>query len=80
MLLAAESGRQAVLMAPTELLAEQHLRKMRALVEPLGLSVQILTGQLKASERKKALGELRDGTSALTVGTHALIQEECRIS
>ena len=75
MLLAAESGRQAVLMAPTELLAEQHLRKMRALVEPLGLSVQILTGQLKASERKKALEALRDGTSALTVGTHALIQE-----
>ena len=75
MLLAAESGRQAVLMAPTELLAEQHLRKLRALVEPLGLSVQILTGQLKASERKEALGALRDGRAALTVGTHALIQE-----
>jgi ATP-dependent DNA helicase RecG len=76
MLLAAESGRQAVLMAPTELLAEQHSRKMRALVEPLGLSVQILTGQLKASERKKVLGALSDGTAALTVGTHALIQED----
>jgi len=75
MLLAAESGRQAVLMAPTELLAEQHSRKMRALVEPLGLSVEILTGQLKASERKKVLGALSDGTAALTVGTHALIQE-----
>ena len=75
MLLAAESGRQAVLMAPTELLAEQHLRKIGALVEPLGLTIQILTGQLKASERKKALGALRDGTAALTVGTHALIQE-----
>ena len=75
MLLAAESGRQAVLMAPTELLAEQHSRKMRALVEPLGLSVEILTGQLKASARKKVLGALSDGTAALTVGTHALIQE-----
>jgi len=75
MLLAAESGRQAVLMAPTELLAEQHSRKMRALVEPLGLSVEILTSQLKASERKKVLGALSDGTAALTVGTHALIQE-----
>ena len=62
-------------MAPTELLAEQHLRRMRELVEPLGLAVQILTGQLKTSERKKALKVLSDGTAALTVGTHALIQE-----
>ena len=75
MLLAVESGRQSVLMAPTELLAEQHLRTMRELVDPLGLSVQILTGRLKASERDKALAALRDGTAALTVGTHALIQE-----
>ena len=75
MLLAAESGRQAVLMAPTELLAEQHFRTMRELVEPLGMTVQILTGQLAASERKKSLEALRDGTAALTVGTHALIQE-----
>ena len=75
MLLAAESGRQAVLMAPTELLAEQHLRTMRELVEPLGITIQILTGQLGTSERKRSLEALRDGTSALTVGTHALIQE-----
>ena len=75
MLLAAESGRQAVLMAPTELLAEQHVRKLSELVEPLGLSVQVLTGQLKASERKAALRALSDGTAVLTVGTHALIQD-----
>ena len=75
MLLAAESGRQAVLMAPTELLAEQHLRKMRELVEPLGMTVQILTGQLGTADRKRSLEALRDGTAALTVGTHALIQE-----
>ncbi len=75
MLLAAESGRQSVLMAPTELLAEQHFRTMRELVEPLGMSVQILTGQLAAAERKKSLQALRDGSAALTVGTHALIQE-----
>ncbi len=75
MLLAAESGRQAVLMAPTELLAEQHVRKLSELVEPLGLSVQVLTGQLKASERKAALKALSDGTAVLTVGTHALIQD-----
>ena len=75
MLLAAESGRQAVLMAPTELLAEQHFRNMKELVEPLGMTVQILTGQLGTSERKKSLEALREGTAALTVGTHALIQE-----
>ena len=75
MLLAAESGRQAVLMAPTELLAEQHVRKLRELVEPLGLSVHLLTGQLTTAKRKKTLKALSDGTAALTVGTHALIQE-----
>ena len=75
MLLAAESGRQAVLMAPTELLAEQHVRKLGELVEPLGLSVHLLTGQLTTAERKKTLKALSDGTAALTVGTHALIQE-----
>ena len=75
MLLAAESGRQAVLMAPTELLAEQHFRNMKELVEPLGMTVQILTGQMGTSERKKSLEALREGTAVLTVGTHALIQE-----
>jgi ATP-dependent DNA helicase RecG len=75
MLLAAESGRQAVLMAPTELLAEQHVRKLGELVEPLGLSVHLLTGQLTTAKRKKTLKALSDGTAALTVGTHALIQE-----
>ena len=75
MLLAAESGRQAVLMAPTELLAEQHFRNMKELVEPLGMTVQILTGQLGTSERKKSLQALREGNATLTVGTHALIQE-----
>ncbi len=75
MLLAAESGRQAVLMAPTELLAEQHARRLKELLEPLGLSVYILTGQLKTSQRNAVLGALRDGTALVTVGTHALIQE-----
>jgi ATP-dependent DNA helicase RecG len=75
MLLAVESGRQAVLMAPTELLAEQHVRGMRELVQPLGLSVEILTGQLRAPERKKTLTALRDGSAVLAVGTHALIQD-----
>jgi ATP-dependent DNA helicase RecG len=75
MLLAVESGRQAVLMAPTELLTEQHARRIGELVQPLGLSVSTLTGQLKASERKQVLKGLQEGTGTITVGTHALIQK-----
>jgi ATP-dependent DNA helicase RecG len=75
MLLAVESGRQAVLMAPTELLTEQHARRIGELVQPLGLSVSTLTGQLKASERKQVLKGLQEGTATITVGTHALIQK-----
>ncbi len=75
MLLAVEGKRQAVLLAPTELLAEQHARKLGELVEPLGLQIHILTGRLGAAERKKALGALQDGSARLIVGTHALIQE-----
>ncbi|MEJ2539563.1 MAG: ATP-dependent DNA helicase RecG [Gemmatimonadota bacterium] len=75
MLLAAEGGWQSVLMAPTEILAEQHARKLRELVEPLGLEVTLLTGRLGAAERRGALGALADGRALLGVGTHALIQE-----
>jgi ATP-dependent DNA helicase RecG len=75
MLLAVEGGSQAALMAPTELLAEQHARKLGALLEPLGLDVGLLTGSLGATERRRVLGGLRTGELPLAVGTHALIQE-----
>ncbi|MCG6957200.1 MAG: ATP-dependent DNA helicase RecG [Gemmatimonadetes bacterium] len=75
MLLAVEGGSQAALMAPTEILAEQHARKVRAMVEPLGLDVVLLTGSLGAAERRAALGALTSGGAKLVVGTHALIQE-----
>jgi ATP-dependent DNA helicase RecG len=75
MLLAAEGGWQSVLMAPTEILAEQHARSLRELVEPLGLEVAILTGRLGAAERREALESLASGRARLVVGTHALIQE-----
>jgi ATP-dependent DNA helicase RecG len=82
MLLAVESGWQAALMAPTELLAEQHARKIRELVAPLrggeGLGVGILTGSLGARSRAETLEGLREGTIPLVVGTHALIQEAVR--
>jgi ATP-dependent DNA helicase RecG len=75
MLLAVESGYQAALMAPTEILAEQHARTLRGLLEPLGLGVTLLTGRLGAADRRSALAALAEGSARLVVGTHALIQE-----
>jgi ATP-dependent DNA helicase RecG len=75
MLLALEGGHQAALMAPTEILAEQHARGMAALLAPLGIHVALLTGSLSAAERRETLAGLADGTARLVVGTHALIQE-----
>jgi len=75
MLLAAEGGRQAVLMVPTEILAEQHAATLRALVEPLDLEVTLLTGGLGAGNRRVALKAIQAGSARLVVGTHALIQE-----
>ncbi len=80
MLLALEGGHQAVLMAPTELLAEQHARKLRDLVEPLDVPVHLLTGRLTASRRTETVVALREGAPSLIVGTHALIQEGVEIS
>jgi ATP-dependent DNA helicase RecG len=75
MALAAEGGWQSVLMAPTEILAEQHARKIAAMVEPLGLKTVLLTGGLSAGERREALAALADGSAHFAVGTHALIQD-----
>ncbi|MGD2044870.1 MAG: ATP-dependent DNA helicase RecG [Gemmatimonadota bacterium] len=75
MLLAAESGYQAALMAPTEILAEQHAANLTALVAPLGVDVTLLTGGLGAADRRSALAAIEEGTARLVVGTHALIQE-----
>ncbi len=75
MLLAAEGGLQAALMAPTEILAEQHAANLRELVEPLGLGIDLLTGGLGAADRRAALADIQDGTARLVVGTHALIQD-----
>jgi ATP-dependent DNA helicase RecG len=78
MLLAVEGGTQAVLMAPTEILAEQHARGIRSLLAPLGLEVQLLTGRLGAAERRDALEAIASGAAPIVVGTHALIQEAVR--
>jgi ATP-dependent DNA helicase RecG len=75
MLLALESGYQAALMAPTEILAEQHARKMGEMLAPLGVQLHLITGRLAAGGRRDALAALADGTGRVAVGTHALIQD-----
>ena len=72
---AIESGYQVALMAPTALLAEQHLRTFRQWFEPLGLEVRLLSGQLSAAERRQALADVAEGRAHLVAGTHALFQE-----
>ncbi len=75
MLLAIDNGYQACLMAPTEILCQQHYASVRALLEKVGLSVGLLTGSTKAKERKQLLAQLAEGTLSLVIGTHALIEE-----
>jgi ATP-dependent DNA helicase RecG len=77
-LLAAENRMQTALMAPTELLAEQHARTLRSLLAPLGVEVALLTGRLGAAARRTALAAIADGSAPIVVGTHALIQEGVR--
>jgi ATP-dependent DNA helicase RecG len=72
---AIDSGFQAALMAPTEILAEQHFRKIGAWLEPLGVKVAWLTGSLKKKEKTAANALIESGEAQLVVGTHALIQD-----
>ena len=73
--IALSSGRQAALMVPTTILAEQHYRELAPLFEKLGYDVALLTGATKQSERKRILARLADPTSPLplVIGTHALL-------
>ena len=80
MLHAVEAGYQAALMAPTEILAEQHYRKLSAWLEPLGLEVAWLTGSLKKRDKQTALAKVGAGETALVVGTHALIEDTVEFS
>jgi ATP-dependent DNA helicase RecG len=73
MLMACDQGRQAALMAPTEILAEQHAGTVRGWLEPLGVRVELLTSALRGAARRKALAAIRDGTAGVAVGTQALI-------
>jgi ATP-dependent DNA helicase RecG len=72
---AIEAGHQAAIMAPTEILAEQHLMTFRQLLEPLGVGVTLLTSSVPARERAKRRAAIARGEVACVVGTHALVQE-----
>ncbi len=74
-MMAVREGRQAALMAPTELLAEQHLANLRGWLEPLGVRVAWLAGKVGGKARAAVLADIADGTAQMVVGTHALMQE-----
>ena len=71
-----DAGWQCALMAPTEILAEQHFRKLITWLEPLGIQTAWLTGSQKAKERREALAMIASGQAMLVVGTHAVIQDK----
>jgi len=70
-----ECGYQAAIMAPTEVLAEQHFLNLHRWVEPLGVKVALLTSSIKGSEREGLYQSIRNGDIHLVIGTHAVIQE-----
>lgn len=79
-MLAMENGYQAAIMAPTELLAEQHFRSMSAMLVPLGIEPILLTGSIKAKARREIASRLAEATPSLVVGTHALVQQATEFS
>ncbi len=75
LLQAVDSGYQGVLMAPTEILAEQHLAKVKGYLEPLGVRVVHLSGSLSRTRHRDTLDAIKTGTAQIVVGTHAVIQD-----
>lgn len=80
MLAVVRSGYQACLMAPTEILAEQHAINLRNMLEPQGITVAVLVGKMTAAQKKKVYEQVRSGAAQVAVGTHALIQEGVEFS
>jgi ATP-dependent DNA helicase RecG len=78
MLLAVDNGYQAAIMAPTELLAEQHLVTLTRLLEPLSIRPELLVGRGTAAEKSAVRERIATGSARIIVGTHALVQESVR--
>jgi len=76
LLIAVEAGGQGVMMAPTEILARQHLQGLRPLAEAAGVVIEILTGRDKGAERRAKLEALKRGDIQILVGTHAVFQKD----
>lgn len=77
---AVEAGAQVAIMAPTELLAEQHFRNFHAWMTPLGIDVAWLSGKIKGKARSATLDAIATGTASMMVGTHALFQEDVQFA
>jgi len=75
MLIAMDNGFQSCLMAPTEILAQQHYRSISGFLNGMSIQVGLLTGSTKASERKEIHEALQNGSMQIIVGTHALIED-----
>lgn len=75
MVIAARAGKQAALMAPTEILAEQHYAGLNELLAPLGIVTVLLTGSTPAAEKNQIYADITSGKAQVAIGTHALIQE-----
>ena len=80
MLMAIDNGFQACLMAPTEILAQQHFQTIKELLLPLPLKVELLTGSIKGKKRKEILEELDAGKINILLGTHALIEDPVKFN
>lgn len=80
MLLAADNGFQSCMMAPTEILAQQHYEGIGKLLKDLPVEVRLLTGSVKSAARKKILEETRNGIVHILIGTHALIEKDVQFS
>ena len=78
MLMALDNGFQALLMAPTEILAQQHYAGLSIFVEQLGIQVAFLTGSVKGKKRNEVLAGLENGDIAIVIGTHALLEDPVR--
>ncbi len=76
MLVAVENGYQAVMMAPTEILAEQHFLVMSEYLIPLNVKIALLLGKMKKKDKELSLERIRSGDADITIGTHALIQDD----
>ncbi len=75
---AVASEQQAAVMAPTEILAEQHLNNFQSWLSPLGIETVLLTGKVKGKARQRVLSLIEDGSAQVAIGTHALFQDEVR--